>query len=78
MTCERCGGGALICSVASNNPMRCPDPTYDNEFDLLGVCQHLVMCPECREHPGYSSLSAMRVDQHRMAARRAAVTKGTK
>lgn len=50
--CERCGGGALICSAVSDTPMRCPEPTYDDEFDLLGVCPHLAQCPACVNHPG--------------------------
>jgi hypothetical protein len=50
--CERCGGGALICSAVGKDPMRCPAPVYDDEFDLLGVCPHLKRCPACIGHPG--------------------------
>lgn len=62
--CERCGGGALICSAVCDTPMRCPEPVYDDEFDMLGVCPHLVQCPACIGHPGDATLREMIRDTH--------------
>lgn len=53
--CRRCGGGGVICNEVRDTTMRCPDPSYDDEHDLLGVCPHRVPCPECeltRRGPG--------------------------
>lgn len=48
MVCRKCGGGGVICSRVNDTTMRCPEPHYDDEHDLLGVCQHLKPCPWCR------------------------------
>lgn len=47
LICQKCGGGGVICSAVNDTTMRCPEPKYDDEHDLLGVCQHLNPCPEC-------------------------------
>lgn len=55
--CDRCEDAGVICSAARplgsdslGGPtryvgvMRCPDPEYESESDLIGVCRHWVYC----------------------------------
>jgi hypothetical protein len=47
MVCRQCGGSGVICSRVNDTVMRCPEPCYEDEDDLLGVCRHLMPCPRC-------------------------------
>lgn len=48
MKCPKCEDTGVVCSAVMRGEyrgvMRCPDPHYEDEQDLTGICLHQVGC----------------------------------